>query len=294
MVWANSTHDLCGAARENINRRGGGVLQWLRYRDALDSLLSYEQETGTYHHVIKRLRTDFLFTNPHLLLGTERELAGWWLLAQTDLVFGGRREVMFALRGMFDAGNHFFYGRTKAWFPLNLHQILASDRVIRWNWSRVPYAALFPQPARGPDQIEAAILNLQDERKLMGAKVSALLTPGSGNEIFPLERVFAQYLNFLNIPALADAQFEGSLSLERFDYAPGHENKVEGSNTSGDKPDIEPDRKWLSRFGFNFKLMVYSGRWGLENGARQHWAKRRWILERLKGLRSTTDPALRQ
>jgi len=208
---------LCRCAKNLIARRGSGMLQWKRYQEALDAVLDYESRNPhQFHPIIKKLRSDYLYENPHLLKSTSRELGNWELLANTDMTFGGRREVMFALRGMFDAITHHYAYSRQNWVPLNPHQIRQSDNVTPWHWSRLPYRLLLRLPRKYNTDERQELKGVMEDEDVIGKRRRVSLSVARGNRVVSYELALAQKLNLLGIPARDDRQYHGSLSPERF------------------------------------------------------------------------------
>ena len=171
-----------------------------------------------YHHVIK-LRTDYHFVHPKVLLksvlrGCRRPGAG--LVGASDKVFGGRRETMQVLENLFTAIPAWFDQREQDYWPINLKQVLASDDALKWYGMNWP-AELIGTPAspylwrRQLEAAEPSLAQALSKRRNHGAEQFHKLL--KGHPRFASEICFSRFLNFCGIP------FRDCVGLRGFLYS---------------------------------------------------------------------------
>ena len=207
-----------------------GVLQWWRFKLAIEHLLSFEKARGIRFPVIRKIRSDWEFDSPRLHLTSVPELTFDGLLAQSDITFGGRREYVIPLVGLWECSFIHFWGeRSERYFPPNPWQILESDDSVRWYWSAVD-SRTFDLPSELDSRISRRRRRKQLRQKIESVVVGSLpdansLQPALGLAPWPAERAFAEYLNFVGTRTHRSPLYTGALQ--------GHSSS--GSMTSRDR-----------------------------------------------------------
>ena len=171
-----------------------------------------------YHHVVK-LRTDYHFVHPKVLLKSVLQACrqpGAGLVGASDKVFGGRRQTMQLLENLFTAIPGWFDHREQDYWPINLKQVLASDDALKWYGMNWP-AALIGTPAsphlwrRQLEAAEAGLAQALNNRRDQGAERFHKLL--KGHPRFASEICFSRFLNFCGIP------FRDCIGLRGFLYS---------------------------------------------------------------------------
>lgn len=194
-----------------------GVLQWWRFGQAAKRLYELERAIGWRFPVVRRIRSDWLFDNPDLHLKALPELEFDGLLAQSDLAFGGRREFVLPLVGMWEAAFvHFWGDRANRYLPINPWQVTKSDDATRWHWSPLDASVL------GHDLDREQRRDVKRLRRRVQRELAQLVTaplPATDEIVPPLgippwaaEGSFAQFLNFMGVPVRRHAMYTGTLA----------------------------------------------------------------------------------
>ena len=180
--------------------------QWHKLHLALHLIRSHEQRLDQRYRFILKLRSDYFFVHPQQMLrrftaACRTPQTG--LVGASDKVFGGRRDLMMMLQGLFPAIPGWFDQRETTYWPINLEQVLRSDDAIKWygmNWPE----ELVGQPNH-PWRWRQALID--GGASLGHALASYRDTPSSryhrllvGHERFSSEICFSRYLNFCGIP----------------------------------------------------------------------------------------------
>jgi len=158
-----------------------------------------------YDHVIK-LRSDYHFVHPKTLLKSVRRACrqpNSGLVGASDKVFGGRRQTMQVLEGLFAAIPGWFDRREHEYWPINLKQVLESDDALKWygmNWP-LKLTGTPPTPSLWRGQLETAEPSmaqaLSKRRDKSAEQFHKLL---KGHPRFASEICFSRFLNFCGIP----------------------------------------------------------------------------------------------
>ena len=196
--------------------------QWHKLELAWRLLREEENKRGaTYRYVIK-LRSDYHMVHPKAVLKSVRRACRHpdsGLVGASDKVFGGRRQTMQKLEGLFEAIPCWFDQREKDYWPINLKQVLASDDAIKWygmNWP-AELVGRPPTPSLWRRQLEATEPSLTEalsKRRNQGPEQFHRLL--KGHTRFASEICFSRFLNFCGIP------FRDCKGLRGFLYSDRH------------------------------------------------------------------------
>jgi hypothetical protein len=105
------------------------LIQWLRYKYAVDALFSWEREQCHRFQYLHKIRTDVIYTGLLDLVGLENERQmndTDALLCCWDLYFSGRREFMCPLRGVIEFIQSLPHRDVQYILPENLEQLSES------------------------------------------------------------------------------------------------------------------------------------------------------------------------
>ena len=199
----------------------GAMQQWHKLAMALAMVRARENRTGRrYTHILK-LRTDFHHIQPRHLV-TEL-VAADGLIAASDKVFGGRRDLMLLFEGFPAAITAWFDQREHRYWPINADPILSSDDSIKWYGMAFP-KQLVGQPTsvdhlrqvlrQGGSALADALLRWQpstDDQDLAQHCVRFV----QGHPRFASEVCFARFLNFNAVPVHSSPGVTGFLRSDR-------------------------------------------------------------------------------
>ena len=195
--------------------------QWHKLHLALQLIRSHEERLHHRYRFILKLRSDYFFVHPQRMLkrfvaACRNPQAG--LVGASDKVFGGRRDLMMLLQGMFPAIPGWFDQRETTYWPINLEQVLQSDDSIKW------YGMNWPQELVGKpnhplrwrkdliNRRESLVHALASYRHTTSSRYHRLLV---GHERFASEICFSRYLNFCGIPFRDCRALRGLLYMDR-------------------------------------------------------------------------------
>ena len=195
--------------------------QWHKLHLALQLIRNHEERLHQRYRFILKLRSDYFFVHPQQMLkrfvaACRTPQAG--LVGASDKVFGGRRDLMMLLQGLFPAIPGWFDQRETTYWPINLEQVLRSDDAIKWygmNWPQ----ELVGQPDH-PLRWRQALIHggaslghaLARYRHTPSSRYHRLLV---GHERFSSEICFSRYLNFCGIPFRDCRALRGLLYMDR-------------------------------------------------------------------------------
>ena len=180
--------------------------QWHKLSLALKLIRKQEHILKRRYQYILKLRSDYFYVHPDKMLKSVAKQCrspNHGLVGASDKVFGGRRDQMMLMEGFFQAIPLWFDQRETEYWPINLHQVLASDDAIKWfgmNWPK----AIIGTPADPTSWREILTAGGQ---KL--AEELAAFRPGPiveyhrilrGHERFASEICFSRFLNLCGIP----------------------------------------------------------------------------------------------
>lgn len=116
--------------------------QWHKLSLALNLIRKHEQIQKQKYQYILKLRSDYFYAHPDKMLSSlvkQCRSPNGGLVGASDKVFGGRRDQMMLMEGLFQAIPLWFDQRETEYWPINLQQVLESDDAIKWfgmNWPK--------------------------------------------------------------------------------------------------------------------------------------------------------------
>ena len=199
----------------------GAMQQWHKLALALAMVRARENHRGRrYTHILK-LRTDFHHAEPRHLLA--ELVAADGLIAASDKVFGGPRDLMLLFEAFPAAITAWFDQRQHHYWPINPDPILRSDDSIKWYGMAFP-KQLVGQPAtvdalrqvliQGGSALAEALLRWQpptDDPALTHSCMRFV----QGHPRFASEVCFARFLNFNGIAVNSTPGVSGFLRSNR-------------------------------------------------------------------------------
>ena len=180
--------------------------QWHKLSLALELIRRHEQTLKRRYRYILKLRSDYFYAHPDRMLNSVAKQCrspNLGLVGASDKVFGGRRDQMMLMEGFFQAIPLWFDQRETEYWPINLHQVLASDDAIKWfgmNWPKA-IVGTPGDPTSWRETLTAGGQNLVEElaafRPSPIAEYHRILR---GHERFASEICFSRFLNFCGLP----------------------------------------------------------------------------------------------
>lgn len=199
----------------------GAMHQWHKLALALAMVRAREKHRGTrYTHILK-LRTDYHHAQPRHLL--KELVAADGLVAASDKVFGGQRDLMLFFEAFPAAITAWFDQRQHHYWPINPDPILRSDDSIKWYGMAFP-KQLVGQPAtvdalrqvliQGGSALAEALLRWQPPTD-DPALTQSCMRFVQGHPRFASEVCFARFLNFNGIAVNSTPGVSGFLRSDR-------------------------------------------------------------------------------
>ncbi|KZR73259.1 hypothetical protein [Prochlorococcus marinus] len=193
------------------------IHQWHKLSIALELMNKREKERGfLYSHFVK-VRTDYFYLQPSLLLDEVKENQSM-LLCASDKVFSAPRMMANIINGFYSTIYGFFDQKAEIYWPINVSQILESDDSSKWYGMRFP-----PSIVGRPKTVE----ELRSVIKAGGVLIADQLrlpyqqppdgwhTHVKGHARFASELSFARYLNFCGVVCRSTPSLAGFLLTNR-------------------------------------------------------------------------------
>jgi len=193
--------------------------QWFRFQHLVKKVLEYEKKNEITFNYFSKIRSDFGFLYPELLLNTTREKNEDCLFTYSDILFSGRREFFLPLMNLFTVAEEVYFNNKDYFIPINYSQILDSDiNAIRSNWFPYPKNILKdhnPSPYyENSEQLHSYIklkknelIEFNQNKDISNQK----LTETIGHPEMPSELIFARFLNLSGIICKKHNKFSGKL-----------------------------------------------------------------------------------
>ena len=209
------------AVHQEPNLPLGAMQQWHKLALALAMVRARERRLGRrYTHILK-LRTDFHHAEPRHLLAELVATDG--LIAASDKVFGGPRDLMLLFEAFPAAISAWFNQPQYHYWPINLDPILRSDDSIKW------YGMAFPMQLVGrPASVDALRKVLSQGGRTLAeallrwqpptadpALASSCVRFVQGHPRFASEVFFARFLNFNGLAVNSTPGVSGFLRRDR-------------------------------------------------------------------------------
>ena len=193
------------------------LYQWYKYNLCLQLLSDLEIKHSFLANRIFKLRFDYRFASPDLLLSellSPTRLVDDFLFCDSDRVFFGSRSTMFSLRHFLDLAVALFLNKADYFYPIH-HSNLAKSSLEVTRWERLNFdRRVFDCPS-----LEHLCTDPAFCRNLIFSSIYPQEPPSpsdiysfhTANRILPAERSFAWYLNTHGIIARSHPSMDGRI-----------------------------------------------------------------------------------
>ena len=193
--------------------------QWFRFQNLVNEVLAYEKKNNFRFSYFTKIRSDFGFLYPELLLNTSREENEDCLFTYSDILFSGRREFFLPLKNLFTISEEVYFNNKDYFIPINYSQILNSDiDAVRTNWFPYPKHILKDHnPSPYYENSENLYNNIKEKKNELikfnqNKEIHDYkLTEALGHHEMPSELIFARFLNLSGIVCKKHNKFSGKL-----------------------------------------------------------------------------------